>query len=118
MLRAVLAAQKRVLGAEHADSLATQLALAILLGHQAKYAEAAEILRAVLPVQARIFGKKHPDTLKTAKHLSKCLSYKKTQHAREEKACKEADERPRKSARAGPGSRVCVHRLLVQKEWQ
>ena len=106
MAREVLAAQKRVLGAEHADSVATQLALAIFLRHQAKYGEAAEILRAVLPVQARIFGKKHADTLRTAKHLSNCLSYKKTHRAREEKACKERDERPRKSARAGPGCGV------------
>ena len=66
MQRGVLAVRRRVLGADHPDTLTTANNLAISLSHQGKHAEAEEMLREVLAVQKRMPGADHPDTLTTA----------------------------------------------------
>jgi RNA polymerase-interacting CarD/CdnL/TRCF family regulator len=64
-LQAVLAAQRRVLGAAHSDTLAT--ADALLRSRNAGEAELLpQALQAVLAAQQRILGAAHPDTLATA----------------------------------------------------
>ncbi len=66
----VLGVQKRVLGAEHPDTLLTARTLAVYLSGQGKCAEAEAIQREVPGVQKRVIGAEHPDTLTTAKILA------------------------------------------------
>jgi hypothetical protein len=72
----MLGVQKRVLGAEHPDTLTTRSAknLSMSLLKQGKYAEAERIQREVLGVQKRVLGAEHPDTLTIAKNLSMSLA--------------------------------------------
>ena len=74
MEREVLAVQKRVLGAEHPDTLAAAHILAGSLSHRGKHAEAEEMLREVLAVRKRVQGAEHPATLTTASNLARSLS--------------------------------------------
>ena len=63
MLREVLAVRKRVMEAEHSDTLATAHNLASSLS-----------LREVLAVRKRVLGAEHSDTLTTANNLASSLS--------------------------------------------
>ena len=63
MQREVLAVSKRVLGAEHPDTLMTAGNLALSLSGQGKYDEAVAMQREVLAVKQRVLGAEHPDTL-------------------------------------------------------
>ena len=69
--REVLGALKRVLGAEHPDTLATEGNLAVSLRGQGKYAEAEALGREVLGVRKRVLGAEHPDTLRTESNLAR-----------------------------------------------
>jgi tetratricopeptide (TPR) repeat protein len=62
MEREVLAVRKRVLGAEHADTLTAAGNLARSLNHQGKYDEAVAMEREVLAVRKRVLGADHPHT--------------------------------------------------------
>jgi tetratricopeptide (TPR) repeat protein len=66
--------QKRVLGAEHPNTLLSANNLAMYISNQGKHAEAERIQRDVLGVQKRVLGAEHPDTLTTAGNLAKSLS--------------------------------------------
>jgi len=63
--REVLAVMKRVLGAEHSDTLTTAGNLADSLSRQEKYDEAEKMEREVLAVIQRLLGAEHPHTLTT-----------------------------------------------------
>ena len=68
--RQVLAAQQRVLGAEHPSTLTTRQGIAIVLATQGKSAEAKAEFRQILPAQQRVLGTDHPDTLTTVVALN------------------------------------------------
>ncbi len=65
----MLGARKRVLGAEHPDTLSSANNLAASLSGQGKYAEAEPMLLAALASLQRVLGPAHPDTLETASSL-------------------------------------------------
>jgi hypothetical protein len=93
ILREVVAARTRVLGAEHADTLESRYELAFSLGISGKKAETAaknaptwrtlrevyaaqrrvleavRILREVVPAQTRVLGAEHPDTRSSVEAL-------------------------------------------------
>ena len=64
----------RVLGAEHAITLANRSNLALALTRQEKYREAEPIQREVNRVQQRVLGPEHPQTLSTMQCLAGSLS--------------------------------------------
>jgi hypothetical protein len=64
---------KRVLGAEHPDTLISAGNLAASLSRQGKYDEAEKMEREVLAVSKRVLGAEHPDTLTAAGNLAACL---------------------------------------------
>ena len=66
--------QRRVLGAEHPNTLATTGHLVVCLISQGKHTEAEPIRRELLEAQQRVLGMAHPDTLATASSLSELLS--------------------------------------------
>ncbi len=66
----VLAVRKRVLGAEHPDTLTATGNLAASIKSQEKYDEAVAMDREVLAVQQRVLGADHPDTLSTVGDLA------------------------------------------------
>ena len=76
MERDLLAAQQRVRGARHPDTLKTAGNLACSLHKQGKHAEAEKMEREVLAAQQQVLGAKHPDTLTTAGNLAKTLKAK------------------------------------------
>ncbi len=67
--------QKRVLGAEHPETLTSANNLAMSLSDQGKYAEAEQIQREVLAVRKRVLGAEHPDTLASASNLGVFISH-------------------------------------------
>ncbi len=74
MQRELLEGQRRVLGAEHPDTLLTMGNLAISLREQGKYEKAAQMQRELLEGQRRVLGAEHPDTLLTMGNLANSLS--------------------------------------------
>ena len=60
-----VALRSPVLGAEHADTLASDNNLGQLFREQGKYAQAERVLTRVLEVRRRVLGDEHPDTLIT-----------------------------------------------------
>ena len=64
-----LALRRRLLGAEHPDTLAALNDLAELIWHEGKYTVAAPLFMEVLGARERILGKEHPDTLITMNDL-------------------------------------------------
>jgi tetratricopeptide (TPR) repeat protein len=62
-----------VLGAEHADTVATAQNLAASLMRQGKHDEAVAMLREVLAVEKRVLGEENTYTLSTADNLAACL---------------------------------------------
>jgi hypothetical protein len=67
--REVHGVQKRVLGAEHPETLATANNLGLSLSGQGKYVEAEQMLHAALASLQRALGPAHPNTLETAASL-------------------------------------------------
>jgi tetratricopeptide (TPR) repeat protein len=65
----VIEEQKRYLGVDHPDTLATWHALSWSYGFLGRYAEAEQILEEVLEKRGRILGKEHPSTLMTMHNL-------------------------------------------------
>ena len=67
---ALLTVQKRVLGAEHPDTLNTRANLARWTGHAGDAAAARDQYAALLTVQEGVLGIEHPDTLNTRANLA------------------------------------------------
>jgi tetratricopeptide (TPR) repeat protein len=65
--------QKRVLGAEHPDTLTTRDCVANALNKQGKYEEALGIYGEVLSIEERVLGAEHPDTLTTRHNMAFAL---------------------------------------------
>jgi hypothetical protein len=108
----VLAAQKRVLGPEHPDTLRSASNLAIALCHQCKYAEAQPLCEATLEVQRRVLGPNHPHMLHTASLLDQMRS-----HKRVAQPAAAAGNVARSAANQLPaGTRVLVQRLVAKPE--
>ena len=73
ILREALEVQRRVLGTEHQETLASANNLADVLADQGEFLEAARIHRETLEVQRRVLGAEHPDTLMSATNLASVL---------------------------------------------
>ena len=59
----VLEARRRLLGAEHPDTLVSMRALGVLYRVEGRYAEAEPLLTKALETQRRVLGNEHPATL-------------------------------------------------------
>ena len=59
MMRTMLAAQTRTLGAENPDTLATACSVAHSLCCQKRHADAEKMIRDALAVHRRVFGERH-----------------------------------------------------------
>ncbi len=68
-LTAALANRRRMLGAEHVDTLASTEDLARLRRRQGRYEEAEPLLREVLDGRRRVLGPEHADTLSSMSQL-------------------------------------------------
>ena len=73
LFREVLKERERVLGAEHADTLAARNNLEDALYYQGKYAEDEEQIRILMALKEKALGPEHPDTLKTRNNLGTLL---------------------------------------------
>ena len=73
LAREVLEDQRRVLGPDHPDCLASRQNLARLAGKAGRYAEAEQMYRRVLADRRRILGDDHPDTLATRHRLARIV---------------------------------------------
>ena len=73
LLRKTLPVQVRTLGAEDADTLATQAELARVMVDEKRYAEAETLARATWTVQCKKLGVYHADSMSTLVVLSKAL---------------------------------------------
>ncbi len=69
-LERALTLRRRVLGAEHVDTLSTMSELALLYISQGKHALAEPLLTNVLAAQRRLRGDQHPETLATMNDLA------------------------------------------------
>ncbi|MGJ4730044.1 protein kinase domain-containing protein [Luteimonas sp. SDU101] len=74
LLEEVLAARRRVLGDEHAGTVASMSALATTMAMQGDLVPAVDLQRTVAEVQARRLGSEHPDTLAARGNLANMLS--------------------------------------------
>ena len=70
----VLAARRRVLGAEHPTTLNALGAMAAYVSYQRKDVESERLHRLLLAVERRVRGEEHPETLATMHNLAFCLS--------------------------------------------
>ena len=70
MARQALAAQQRVLGPEHPDTLTSLSNLSNRLAELGQHQEAADMARQALAAQQRVLGPEHPDTLTSLSNLS------------------------------------------------
>jgi hypothetical protein len=61
---------KRVLGAEHPDSLSSVASLASTYGNQGRWKEAEELEVQVLETRKRVLGAEHPDSLTSMHNLA------------------------------------------------
>jgi hypothetical protein len=66
----VMQARKRVIGAEHPDTLLTMGHLGRTYSHQGRWKEAEELELQVLEARKRLLGDKHPDTLLALDNLT------------------------------------------------
>lgn len=73
LFREVLNERERMLGAEHADSLATRSQLESALYYQGKYAEDEEVIRTLLALKEKVLGLEHPETLKARNNIGALL---------------------------------------------
>ena len=71
--RETLEVQRRVLGAEHPDTLTSANNLAIVLEEQGELVEAARINRETLEVRRRVLGAEHPQALASGTNLARVL---------------------------------------------
>ena len=56
--------RRRVLGAEHPDTLSSMNYLGTVYWAQGKYAQAEKMFNQTLEIRRRVLGPEHPDTLK------------------------------------------------------
>ena len=67
---ATLEGQRRVLGEEHKDTLATLYNIGNVLDDLKDYKEALDYYQQALGVQEKVLGKTHPDTLATVMNMA------------------------------------------------
>jgi serine/threonine protein kinase/Flp pilus assembly protein TadD len=65
----LLERRRRVLGAEHPQTLETMMTQAKLLRRTGRYEEAERLLRSILDIRRRTLGDEHPDTVATVASL-------------------------------------------------
>ena len=74
LIRQVLEARRRALGAEHPDTLQAMSGLALVLNGRGKLNEAEPLIRQVLEARRRALGAEHPDTLQAMSGLALVLN--------------------------------------------
>ena len=104
--------ERRVLGAEHPDTLITAANLAHSLIDLGKHAEAEAMLQATVASCQRVLGPTHPDTMSTARGLEIVHA-----HIRAKPQTEPAAPVGAVAARPLPaGTRVLVQRLVAKPE--
>lgn len=73
MAKQALAAQERVLGPEHPQTLRSMASLSIWIYALGQHEAAANLTRRVLAVRQRVLGPRHPDTLDSMGKLGALL---------------------------------------------
>ena len=73
LYRKVIEINKRVLGAEHKNTLLSMSDLGLLLSNKGEYIEAEKIHRLTLEAQTKVFGLEHVDTIITTTFLATTL---------------------------------------------
>ncbi len=101
--------RKRVLGAEHPDTLTSASNLAVSLSRQGKYAEAARMLQATLLSCQRVLGLTHLATLQIARNLESVRARIRSANAPTKPAAGTLQSLP-------AGTRVLVQRLVAKPE--
>jgi tetratricopeptide (TPR) repeat protein len=71
--RDAIAIQTRVLGADHPETLMTQVALGYAMSAQGRFADAEALYRTVIEIQTRVLGPDHPNTLGSMNSLGGVL---------------------------------------------
>ena len=66
----VMETRKKVLGAEHPDTLASMANLASTFRNQGRWKEAEELEAQVIETRKRVLGREHPDTLTSINYLA------------------------------------------------
>jgi hypothetical protein len=74
LARETLETRRRVLGTEHADTIASVHTLAAITLSEGHYAQSEQLNRDALPIDQRVFGAEHPLTLTTMSYLARALS--------------------------------------------
>jgi Tetratricopeptide repeat len=69
-MREALAARQRRLGAEHPDTLASMMELAVTLDELKEYSEAEQLYRKVVETRKRVLGPDHPITAASKYNLA------------------------------------------------
>jgi len=77
LLEGALNTQRRVVGEDSRETLATANDLANLYWHQGKYQEAEPVYQDVVERRARVLGSEHPDTLKASFDLASLYAQQK-----------------------------------------
>jgi hypothetical protein len=73
MFRQTVLLYKKVLGAEHPDTLTVMSNLALAVHSQGKYEAAEAMHRETLALRRRVLGDKHPDTRSNINNLASVL---------------------------------------------
>ena len=73
LFREALDGKRRVLGDDHADTLACISSLALLLRAQGKLADAEQLFREAFAGRRRTLGNEHPSTLTSKRYLESIL---------------------------------------------
>jgi hypothetical protein len=74
LVRETLNIERRTLGPEHSDTLASQVTLGETLKFEGRYAEAEKVYRETLDTRRRVLGVGHPDTSLSAFELAEVLA--------------------------------------------
>ncbi len=102
--------RSRFLGAEHADTLGTQVNLAVMLNESNKLIEAEQLLTKALKIERRFYGEDNPETLHALSALG--TNYRaQGKSARSEEVLRHALERARRSPGIDP---QIVQNLLAE----
>jgi hypothetical protein len=110
--REVLGVRKRVLGAEHPDTLTNAGNLAMSLSEQGQHTEAEQMLHATLASSRRVLGPAHPTTLR----VSSCLKAVRARIRAAPSTQAAALAAPTAARPLPAGTRVLVQRLVAKPE--
>src|SRR5277367_1700267 len=82
----VMELRKRILGAEHPDTLTNMGNLAGTYWHQGRWNEAEKLQVDVMELSKRLLGAEHPDTLRSIANLA--VMYKQKEGGMKQRSCR------------------------------